>query len=164
MSRQERDESAIDPVRGGESHSRLSERATLPTTTKAAQTGGPRVLVGLLQGFLQPYAMVGLDSGGRDSNPRPSGYEVQDGGSGGVKLPQFARDLWGPRGLVALKLEPHWNHGTSRGRAPCGRRFSREAGSEPVALRDQPPLTRSGCWCLRLTLGTPLNAYNSAER
>src|SRR4051812_30728299 len=44
-------------------------------------------------------AIGGGGSRGRDSNPRPSGYEVQDGGSGGVKLPQFARDLWGWRGV-----------------------------------------------------------------
>lgn len=42
-------------------------------------------------------------------------------GSNCLGFPQFARDSWGSRGVVLVKLEPHWNHGAA---ADVERRFS----------------------------------------
>lgn len=38
-----------------------------------------------------------------------------------MKLAQFARDFFGWVGVVSLKLEPHWNHGTAAQAARTGR-------------------------------------------
>jgi hypothetical protein len=47
----------------------------------------------------------------RDSNPRPSGYEMTGGSFSLARFPHFRGIFSGWRALTSLKLEPYWNLG-----------------------------------------------------